>query len=370
MSQLEDMVLPITEAFGSKGDISGGRQFIDRVNDHARRISYNQTRIKLIQSAVEGAVERKWVPLPEPQRVALVELLAETYNYKPSRDGIRDKGVLRFNESDRKKLSLLYWGAAFELAGDYTNAVDVYEKLLNSQSQTIRRQARLRWASSLNNIGKHTNQKYSIRIREWKIPMNNLPIVPVLDPSVRITEKVAAGKTSGERESLTWSLQKEGTVLQITIADDDIMEAARFDVQSMTKVNGTPGVESALDSDGNLEITIADWHIVLSKEKDKLIHTDPYGTAIEESLATALRPGAPTSTRPGAPTGGRVTKEKKSKAVIAGELRDELGLTVAEFDKLCQRSGVRKKGANSRVSEAEVKKIRDQSEKEAKNKNR
>ena len=370
MSQLEDMVLPITEAFGSKGDISGGRQFIDRVNDRARRISYNQTRIKLIQSAVEGAVERKWVPLPEQQRVALVELLAETYNYKPSRDGIRDKGVLPFNESDRKQLSLLYWGAAFELAGDYTNAVEVYEKLLNSQSQAIRRQSRLRWASSLSNMGKHTNQKYSIRIREWKIPMNNLPIVPVLDPSVRISEKAATGKTSGERESLTWSLQKDGTVLQITIADDDIMEAARFDVQSMAKVSGTPGVESALDSDGNLEITIADWHIVLSKEKDRLIHTDPYGTAIEESLATAPKPGAPTSTRPGASTGGRVTRAEKSKAVIAGELRDELGLTPAEFDKLCQRSGVRKKGANSRVSEAEVKKIRDQSEKEAKNKNR
>ena len=200
--------------------------------------------------------------------------------------------------------------------------------------------------------------------------MNNLPIVPVLDPSVRITEKAPTGKISGERDSLTWSLQKDGTVLQIMVADDDIMEAARFDVQSMAKVSGTPGVESELDSDGNLEITIADWHIVLSKEKDKLIHTDPYGTAIEESLATAPKPGALTSPRPGTSTGGRVTRPEKSKAVIAGDLRDELGLAVAEFDKLCQRSGVRKKGANSRVSEAEVKKIREQSEKEAKNKNR
>jgi hypothetical protein len=373
VSQLEDMVLPITEAYGSKGDISSGRQFIDRANDRARRISYNQTRTKLIQSAVEGAVERKWSPLPEQQRVALVELLSETYNYKPSRDGIRDKDVLPYKESDRKQLSLLYWGAAFELAGDYLNAVDVYEKLLNSQNQAIRRQSRLRWASSLRNIGKHTDQKYSIRIREWKIPMNNLPIVPVLDPSVRLTSQTTIGKTSGERDSLSWSLQKEGTVLQVTIADDDVMEAARFDVQSMTKINGTPGVDSELDSDGNLEISVADWHIVLSKDKDKLTHTDPYGTAIEEPLAVVPQPGALTPSRSGSGqprNQGRVTRTEKSKAVIAADLRDEIGLTVAEFDRLCQRSGVPKKGANSRVSEAEVKRIREQLEKEVKKRNR
>jgi hypothetical protein len=371
--QLEDVVIPIIEAYGSKGDISGGRQFADRVNDRARRISHNQTRTKLIQKAVEGAVERKWQPLSEPQRVALVELLAETYNYKPSRDGIRDKDVLPFKESDRKQLSLLYWGAAFELASDYMNAVNVYEKLLNSQNQAVRRQARLRWASSLRNIGKHTDQKYSIRIREWKLPMNNLPIVPVLDPTVKISTQARAGKSAGERDSLSWALQKEGTRLQITIADDDVMEAAMFDVQTLTKVNGTPGVESQLDDDGNLEISIAGWHIVMSKEKDKLTHTDPYGTAIEEFLAIAPQPGSPQQERSssGQPRNqGRVTHAGKSTTVTALELRDELNLTAAEFDKLCQRSGVHKKGASSRVSESEAKRIREQLEKEAKRKNR
>jgi hypothetical protein len=370
--QIEEMVLPITEAYGFKGDITGGRQFVERVNDYTRRTSHNQTRIKLIQTAVEGAVERKWTPLPEPQRVALVELLKETYNYKPSKDGIRDKDLLPFKESDRKQLSLLYWGAAFELASDYTNAVSVYEKLLNSQNQGIKRQSRLRWASSLRNIGKHTDQKYSLRIREWKLPMSNLPVIPVLDPSVRIPATTSIGKTSGEREALTWALRKEGTQLQITIADDEVMEAAMFDLKTLSQVNATAGIHSQLDIEGNLEISVAEWHIVLSKGKDKLTHTDPYGTVIEEFLAVTPQtgPNTPSRTSSGQSRNqGRVTKAERSKSVIAIDLREELGLTVAEFDRLCQRSRVTKKGASSRVSEFEAKKIRDQAEKETKKKN-
>lgn len=345
---LEDKVLPMINAFGAKGDVVGGLTFIDRISDKLRRTNKSRLRVELIRSSVEGAIERQWAPLPEPQRVAFNDFVGNFYK--------------NLREADRKQLSELYWGAAFELARSYEQAKTIYNRVVNSQNAAIRRQARVRWVACVQNMGQHVHRENSSKITEWKISLKKLPIIPVLDPTnVKLIQE-PSGKSSGERDALSWRVMKEGTRIQITVAEDKDMAATMVDTETMSLTNNFPGVESSLNEEGDLEISMAGWQVIVSKNKDRISHTDPFGTTVEELIA--LVPVATTTNSekqvPVQPQNkGRVTIAGPTATITGIDLRLELQLSAADFDRLCNQCGMKKKGANSRISAADAEKLRD-----------
>ncbi|CAB4564092.1 unannotated protein [freshwater metagenome] len=351
---VEDKVLPLIRSYGEKGDVSSGRVFVERINDKVRRTSKNRTKIELIKSTVEGAIQRDWAALPEQQRVSYNEFLTNTYK--------------NLREADRKQLSELYWGAAFELAQSFEQAKTIYSKIVNIQNEPVRRQARIRWAACVQNMGQHVQKENTAKFNDWRISLKKLPIIPVLDPSAVRISREPVGKTSGQREEFTWNVLKGGTRVQVIVAEDDGMVSALIDMATLQPTQAWPGVNTSTTADGDLEISMAGWTIILSKDKERITHTDEFGTSVEEQMLLSPTNPLITSEIPVVTTGkpksknsspSRVTAPAQTQTQTAGDLRKELGLSAGDFDRLCMQSGVRKKGANSRISADEAEKLRD-----------
>ena len=56
---------------------------------------------------------------------------------------------------------------------------------------------------------------------------------------------------------------------------------------------------------------------------------------------------------------GRVTVPGQSPTLTASDMRKELELSAGDFDRLCQKANVKKKGANSRISSDEADRLRE-----------
>ncbi|MCX6517808.1 MAG: hypothetical protein NTV13_03970 [Actinobacteria bacterium] len=355
---LEDKVLPLIRSFGEKGDITSGRMFVDRINDKVRRTSKTKTRLELVKSAVEGALSRDWTPLPEQQRVSYNDFVSNTFK--------------NLREPERKQLSELYWGAAFELAQSFEQAKAIYGRIVNAQNEPIKRQARIRWAACVQNMGQHVQRENTAKFKEWRIPIKNLPIIPVLDPSAVRATQVPIGKQFGQREELNWIVQKGGTRVYVTVAEDDGIVAALIDMTTLQPTQQWPGVETVSNLDGDLEITLAGWTVVLSKDKERISHTDAFGTTVVEqmllapvnSLTTGELPivsgPGPKPKKPTQPK--RVTVPNTTPTLTASDMMKELGLKPGDFDRLCKQANVKKKGANSRISSEEADRLRERNQ--------
>ena len=350
---LEDKVLPLIRSFGEKGDITSGRMFVERINDKVRRTSKTKTKLELVKSAVEGAISRDWTPLPEQQRVSYNDFVSNTFK--------------NLREPERKQLSELYWGAAFELAQSFEQAKAIYGRIVNAQNEPIKRQARIRWAACVQNMGQHVQKENTAKFNEWRISIKNLPIVPVLDPSAVRATQVPVGKQFGQRDELAWMVQKGGTRVYLTVAEDDGIVSALIDMTTLQPTQQWPGVESVSNLDGDLQISLPGWTVVLSKDKERISHTDAFGTTVEEqmlltpvsSLTTGELPKVSGPKPKKATQLGRVTMPDQTPTLTASDMRKELELSAGDFDRLCQKANVKKKGANSRISSDEADRLRE-----------
>ena len=158
----------------------------------------------------------------------------------------------------------------------------------------------------------------------------------------------------------------------MTVAEDDGIVAALIDMTTLQPTQQWPGVETVSNLDGDLEITLAGWTVVLSKDKERISHTDAFGTTVVEQMLLApvnsLTTGElPIVSGPGpkpkkATQPKRVTVPNTTPTLTASDMMKELGLKPGDFDRLCKQANVKKKGANSRISSEEADRLRERNQ--------
>jgi len=333
VAPLTDKIPDVIEAFGTALDVDGGLTFLDEVAKFRLRTSPARRKAQFIRQVVEESVRRSWPALPILHQQAWLELITSTRDWRPD---------------DRLLVPDLMWGAAYELARDFAGAQRVYDRLVNTQNKFIRLQARTRWLV----CAREKKESTTAKGREWGINPARLPVVPVIDATLRRNSANKPASTSGSRDNLNWMIL-DGSQLQVTVTGESAAMCL-IDLSDCSVKLAVPELTIELAGDESVSFQIGQWTIEIDRQRSHISLTDPYGVTTEDAMATASTkhhekrsadPGATVSDNPG--SGLPIS-------ILVSEFKKQHGLKTAEFERLCKRSNVKIRGATSKLTSKEA----------------
>ena len=323
--------------------LAEGISFIESVVELRTGTGRTTFEAVFIKTAVDAAISGGWRALQESQRSPWLTLLQSTGTW---------------NAREKVRVPELVWGAAFELARDFKSANSVYEKLVETQNQFIRRQARMRYLECQRELRR---PGITEKGRQWKIDPRRLAKVPVVDPSASTRKSNArqAPAQHGSHDNLSWMIMND-TMLQVTVMGEPVVMGL-VDLVDFSVKFPMAGFEVSLDEETSATISVADWLVVVDRASATLTATDPFGRSYEDVMALKLptRPGSS-----GNPTTESGTEIVEIKSMLVSEFKKSHNLKTVEFDRLSRRSDVKPKGAAVRLTSDEVERLLKQMDKE------
>jgi hypothetical protein len=339
----DDLFQAVAAGFASELRLAEGIAYINSVV--ALRTGTGRTTFEsvFIKATVEAAIAGGWLALQESQRSPWLALLQSTSTW---------------SAREKVRVPELVWGAAYELARDFKSANSVYEKLVETQNQFIRKHARVRYLECQREMRRPGIME---KARQWKLDPKRLARVPVVDPSAP-TRKSAAGQvpsSHGSHDNLSWMVMND-TVLQVTVMGDPVVMGL-VDLVDFTVKFPMAGFEVILEDETTATIVVADWSVVVDRVSATLTATDPFGRSYEDVMALKF-PGKPSSSvnRSSDPE----TEIVEIKSMLVSEFKKVHNLKTVEFDRLSRRAEVKRKGAAVKLAADEVERLLKQMEKE------
>lgn len=338
-----ELFLSVVVGFARESLLAEGISFIESVVEMRTGMGRTTFESEFIKAAVEAAIAGGWLALPESQRSPWLNLLQGT-NVWTAREKVR--------------VPELVWGAAFELARDFKSANSVYEKLVETQNQFIRKQARVRYLECQRELRRPGIMEKG---RQWKIDPKRLARVPVVDPTAPVRKSASgqAPSSHGSHDNLSWMIMND-SVLQVTVMGEPVVMGL-VDVVDFSVKFPMAGFEVKVDDETTATISIADWSVVVDRASATLSATDPFGRTYEDVMALRL-PGKGGSTT-------RKLDDQKHEVVeirpmLVSEFKKAHNLKTVEFERLSRRADVKIKGASLKLSGDEVERLLKRMDKE------